>query len=67
MRRLATTLMLLPIVAAVVDRSNSPRLQTCLLLGVAYAASIGGIGTWYLASRQQDRFAVAVPMAAKPP
>ena len=41
----ATTLVLLPIIAAVVERSSSPRLQTCLLLGVAYAASIGGIGT----------------------
>lgn len=41
----ATTLVLLPIVAAVVERSSSPRMQTCLLLGVAYAASIGGIGT----------------------
>ena len=41
----ATTLMLLPIVAAVVEKSNDQRLQACLLLGVAYAASIGGIGT----------------------
>lgn len=41
----ATTLMLLPIVAAVTEKSNSKRLQTCLLLGVAYAASVGGIGT----------------------
>ena len=41
----ATTLVLLPVIAAVVERSKSPRLQLCLLLGVAYAASIGGIGT----------------------
>ncbi len=41
----AATLVLLPIIAAVVERSNSPRLQACLLLGVAYAASIGGICT----------------------
>ncbi len=41
----ATTLVLLPIIAAVVERSRNPRMQTCLLLGVAYAASIGGIGT----------------------
>lgn len=41
----ATTLMLLPIVAAVLEKSNSRHLQTCLLLGVAYAASVGGIGT----------------------
>jgi sodium-dependent dicarboxylate transporter 2/3/5 len=41
----ATTLMLLPIIAAVMEKSRSPRLEICLLLGVAYAASIGGIGT----------------------
>ncbi len=41
----ATTLMLLPIIAAVMEKSTNPRLHTCLLLGVAYAASIGGIGT----------------------
>ena len=29
--------------------------------------SLGGIGTWYMAARHQDRFAAAVPMAAKPP
>lgn len=41
----ATTLMLLPIVGAVLEKSNNPRLRVVLLLGVAYAASIGGIGT----------------------
>ena len=41
----ATTLMLLPIVAAVMEKSTNKQLQTCLLLGVAYAASVGGIGT----------------------
>ncbi len=41
----ATTLMLLPIVAAVMEKSNNHQLHVCLLLGVAYAASIGGIGT----------------------
>jgi sodium-dependent dicarboxylate transporter 2/3/5 len=41
----ATTLMLLPIISAVMEKSNSKHLQTCLLLGVAYAASVGGIGT----------------------
>ena len=41
----ATTLMLLPIVAAVMEKSKHKELQTCLLLGVAYAASVGGIGT----------------------
>ena len=41
----ATTLMLLPIVMAVTEGNNKSRLQTCLLLGVAYAASIGGTAT----------------------
>ncbi|MEL6109157.1 MAG: SLC13 family permease [Planctomycetota bacterium] len=41
----ATTLMLLPIAMAVVAKSNDPRLRVSLLLGIAYAASIGGIGT----------------------
>jgi sodium-dependent dicarboxylate transporter 2/3/5 len=41
----ATVLMLLPIVSAVLDKSTSKELSTCLLLGVAYAASVGGIGT----------------------
>ncbi len=42
---LATALMLLPIVMAVVERVAQPRLRTALLLGVAYAASVGGVGT----------------------
>ena len=41
----ATTLMLLPIVLAVLDKSTDRRLQIALLLGVAYAASVGGMGT----------------------
>ena len=41
----ATTLVLLPIIGAVIEKSKDTRLQICLLLGVAYAASIGGIGT----------------------
>ena len=41
----ATTLMLLPIAGAVVEKSSSPSLHVCLLLGISYAASIGGIGT----------------------
>jgi sodium-dependent dicarboxylate transporter 2/3/5 len=41
----ATTLMLLPIVMAVVEQTENPRLTKALLLGVAYAASVGGIGT----------------------
>ncbi len=41
----ATTLMLLPVALAVIDRSDDPNLATPLLLGTAYAASVGGIGT----------------------
>jgi sodium-dependent dicarboxylate transporter 2/3/5 len=40
----ATTLMLLPVALAVLDRSE-PKLAIPLILGIAYAASIGGIGT----------------------
>ncbi len=41
----ATTLMLLPVVLALIDGSKDPRLGTPLLLGLAYSASIGGMGT----------------------
>ena len=41
----ATALMLLPIAMAIINSMQSPRLATALLLGVAYAASVGGIGT----------------------
>ena len=41
----ATTLMLLPIAMAVVNQTNNRRLQVSLLLGIAYAASVGGVGT----------------------
>lgn len=41
----ATTLMLLPIVLAVLEQTQDRRLALALLLGVAYAASVGGIGT----------------------
>jgi sodium-dependent dicarboxylate transporter 2/3/5 len=41
----ATTLMLLPVGLAVLERSEDPRLARPLLLGIAYAASIGGMGT----------------------
>lgn len=41
----ATTLMLLPIVLLVVHQATDPALRTALLLGVAYAASVGGVGT----------------------
>ncbi|MGI9455032.1 MAG: SLC13 family permease, partial [Aeoliella sp.] len=42
---MATTLMLLPIVMAILEKVTDPRLRTALLLGVAYAASVGGVGT----------------------
>ena len=42
----ATTLMLLPVVLAVLDASrHKSELAVPLLLGVAYAASVGGLGT----------------------
>ena len=41
----ATTLMLLPVALAVIERSPDPKLGIPLLLGIAYASSIGGIGT----------------------
>jgi len=41
----ATTLMLLPVAMAVLEKSNDKAMAIPLLLGIAYAASIGGIGT----------------------
>jgi sodium-dependent dicarboxylate transporter 2/3/5 len=41
----ATTLMLLPVALAVLERAKDARLATPLLLGIAYAASVGGVGT----------------------
>lgn len=41
----ATTLMLLPVAMAVLKDADDPLLATPLLLGIAYAANIGGIGT----------------------
>ena len=41
----ATTLMLLPVALAVLEKSEDKNLATPLLLGIAYAASIGGMGT----------------------
>ncbi len=41
----ATTLMLLPVALAILDKNHDPKLTTALLLGIAYSASIGGIGT----------------------
>ena len=40
-----TALMMLPVALAVIDDSPDKKLSTPLLLGIAYAASIGGIGT----------------------
>lgn len=41
----ATTLMLLPVALAVLEKSEDKQLAIPLLLGIAYAASVGGIGT----------------------
>ncbi|HBX01502.1 MAG TPA: sodium:dicarboxylate symporter, partial [Gammaproteobacteria bacterium] len=41
----STTLMLLPVALAALEKSDDPSLASPLLLGIAYAASIGGIGT----------------------
>lgn len=41
----ATTLMLLPVVLAVLDDERARSLAVPLLLGTAYAASLGGVGT----------------------
>ena len=41
----ATTLMLLPVAMAVLEKCDDKRLAMPLLLGIAYAASVGGIGT----------------------
>ena len=41
----ATTLMLLPIALAVLEQADDEDLAVPLLLGIAYAASIGGLGT----------------------
>jgi len=41
----ATTLMLLPVALAVLEQSGEEEMTAPLLLGMAYAASVGGIGT----------------------
>ena len=41
----ATTLMILPIALAVLAQADDPKLRTPMLLGIAYAASIGGMAT----------------------
>ena len=41
----ATVLMLLPIALAILEKSSNPRLPLALMLGIAYAANVGGMGT----------------------
>lgn len=41
----ATTLILLPVALAVLEKADDKRLAVPLMLGIAYAASIGGMGT----------------------
>jgi len=41
----ATTLMLLPVALATLENSKDKKLTSVLLLGIAYAANVGGIGT----------------------
>lgn len=41
----ATTLIMLPIALAILTNVENPRLKVALILGTAYAASVGGIGT----------------------
>ncbi len=41
----ATTLMLLPLAIAILDGSESRKMDIPLLLGIAYAANVGGLGT----------------------
>lgn len=41
----ATTLMLLPIALAILEKNEHPQLPMALMLGIAYAANIGGMGT----------------------
>ena len=41
----ATTLMMLPIALAILSRVDNQRLTVALILGIAYAASLGGVGS----------------------
>lgn len=41
----ATTLMMLPIALAILSHANNQRLTIALILGIAYAASLGGVGS----------------------
>lgn len=45
MSNTATTLMLMPVALAILERYPDPRLRLPLVLGIAYAASLGGLGT----------------------
>ncbi|MBN4055997.1 SLC13/DASS family transporter, partial [bacterium AH-315-J23] len=41
----ATTLIMLPIALAILAGLDNPKLRVALILGIAYASSVGGIGT----------------------
>ncbi|SEL85396.1 solute carrier family 13 (sodium-dependent dicarboxylate transporter), member 2/3/5 [Colwellia chukchiensis] len=41
----ATTLIMLPIALAILKHLDNPNLKVALILGIAYAANIGGVGT----------------------
>jgi len=41
----ATTLIMLPIAMAILTHIDNPKLKVALILGIAYAASVGGIGS----------------------
>ena len=41
----ATTLIMLPIALAILKNIDNPKLRIALILGIAYASSVGGIGT----------------------
>ncbi|MDT0594236.1 SLC13 family permease [Glaciecola petra] len=41
----ATILVVLPIALAILDKINDKKLQIALILGIAYSASVGGLGT----------------------
>jgi sodium-dependent dicarboxylate transporter 2/3/5 len=41
----ATTLIMLPMALAILSHVDNPRLKVALVLGIAYSASVGGLGT----------------------
>ena len=41
----ATTLIMLPMALAILHQVDNPKLKVALILGIAYASSVGGIGT----------------------